>query len=114
MTNEDASSPVGVLAAASYPAVFGLLAEFGQAARLVPRRFSPQDVAGLELLMVPSGGLRNQSGAELSEALAGYVEAGGNLLVFAQAYGADWAAVPGEPEGYGWREDRSCYSRSVW
>ena len=34
VTNEDASSPVGVLAAASYPAVFGLLAEFGQGARV--------------------------------------------------------------------------------
>jgi len=112
--NEDPASGVGVLAAASYPAVFGLLAEFGQGARLVPRRFSPQEVTGLELLVVPSGALRNQGGTELAEALAGYVEAGGNLLVFAQAYGADWAAVPGGPEGYGWREDRSCYSASVW
>jgi len=112
--NIDADSAIGVLASTLYPAMFGLLDEFGERARLVPRNFAPEEIADLELLIVPSGGLRNAKEETLVAGLRDYVEGGGNLLVFDQAFGRDWSVLPGSPSGYGWQEDRSCWGSNVW
>ncbi len=73
--NEDPAARVGVLMASNYPSMFGLLDEFGEKARLVIPPLSPQSLEGVELLIVPSGGLRNQQTEEFrGRAGSGYVD----------------------------------------
>ena len=105
--NENPDSRVGVLRAGYYTCMFKLLGMFGEQARLVEAPLSPEALADVKLLIVPSGGLRNQQTEEFAEALDSYVSVGGHLLVLSQPHGDDFGVVPGQIEGYGWREDRS-------
>ena len=80
---------------------------------------SEQDIANSKLLIFPTGGLNGMSGSEFfRQGLADYVWSGGNVLVFAQQYGYDYAALPtpnGVPiQAYGWAEDQSCQHASVY
>ncbi len=114
VTNEYQAARVGVLRSSVYPSMFGLLDEFGEKARLVQLPLSPEDLEGVDLLIVPSGGLRNQQTEEFMEGVLAYVEGGGQLLVMAQPLGENFDVLPGEIEGYGWQQDRSCISRNIW
>ncbi|HUU00232.1 MAG TPA: FG-GAP-like repeat-containing protein, partial [Myxococcota bacterium] len=114
VTNEYQAARVGVLRSSVYPSMFGLLDEFGEKARLVQLPLSSEDLEGVDLLIVPSGGLRNQQTEEFREGVLAYVEGGGQLLVMAQPLGENFDVLPGEIEGYGWQQDRSCISRNIW
>ena len=46
--------------------------------------------------------------------LEAYVAGGGLLLVFTQAFGTDWQALPGgKVRGIGYEEDQRCEQESV-
>lgn len=87
--------------------------------RRVSSSFSPSLVKENPVMIIPTGGLY---GMEISEqfkaVLRNYVENGGFLIVFAQQHGYEFSCLPtpdGKPiTGYGWREDRSCHSKSVY
>lgn len=74
----------------------------GRPAAYVPPALAPR------AMVVPSGGLHaiaNSVGAR--DWLAAYVEGGGLLIVFTQAFGTDWSALPGgEVAGVGYEEDQ--------
>jgi hypothetical protein len=112
--NYDPVSRIGVLAYGEYAAMFGLLDSVGESSRIVELPISPEVLSEVQLLIIPSGGLRNQQTTSFSEALLQYVEGGGNLLVMSQPLGEDFTILPGEIEGYGWQEDRSCYWGSLY
>ncbi len=66
-------------------------------------------------LIMPSGGLHRVSHSPEARAwLDAYVRGGGILLVFTQAFGNDWAALPGgDVRGIGYEEDQRCQQESV-
>lgn len=66
-------------------------------------------------LIMPSGGLHRVSHSPEAQAwLEAYVRGGGILLVFTQAFGSDWAVLPGgEIQGIGYEEDQRCQQESV-
>lgn len=74
----------------------------GKPAAYVPPPLAPR------ALVVPSGGLHaiaNSVGAR--DWLDAYVEGGGLLIVFSQAFGSDWSALPGGAmAGVGYEEDQ--------
>jgi uncharacterized protein YegL len=74
----------------------------GRPAAYVPPPLAPR------ALVVPSGGLHaiaNSVGAR--DWLEAYVEGGGLLIVFSQAFGTDWSALPGGAmAGVGYEEDQ--------
>jgi len=114
VTNLRPDSEIAILGAGVYPATFGLLAEFGEDARLVGTRLAPASLAGVKLLIVPSGALRNQEPQGLAEGLRAFAETGGQVIVMGQPYGRDFGAVPGPVAGYGWQEDLMCWIGNLY
>jgi hypothetical protein len=108
VTNLRADAEVAVLGSGVTSAMFGLLAEFGEEARLVDVRLPPAELVGVKVLLVPSGGLRNQEPQGLREGLRAFAESGGQVVVLAQPFGEDFAAAPGPVTGYGWQESVMC------
>ena len=64
----------------------------------------------------PSGGLSGLNPPPLFHArLEEYARRGGTIVAFAQQHGYEFSALPGgEVSGYGWTEDNSCYSASLY
>jgi hypothetical protein len=81
----------------------------GQFAPYVAPEIAPR------LLVVPSGGLHAIANSPAATAwLDEYVATGGLLVVFTQAFGEDWNALPGgEVRGVGYNEDQRCQQASV-
>jgi len=90
------------------------------------RRFSyisiderPSQAETPPIMIISTGGLFGIEKSEQFKAvLRDYVENGGFLIVFAQQHGYEFSALP-TPDGkplvaYGWREDQSCQSNSVY
>lgn len=71
------------------------------------------------ILLISSGGLYGmEKSSQFKSILEDYVSQGGTLIVFAQQHGHDFSALP-SPDGnpiaaYGWREDQSCRSNSIY
>jgi len=73
----------------------------------------------VKVLVIPTGGLYGMENSEMFKAVLGeYVKNGGTLIVFAQQHGRDFSALPSPDERplecYGWREDQSCQSNSMY
>jgi hypothetical protein len=115
LSSFDASSPIGVLRSGYYREMFQLMATFGAKASLVGTGFQPSIASRIRLLVIPSGGLYGLDSSEIFKAtLAEYVNRGGTVLSLTQAYGAELAALPGRPTGYGWMEDTSCFTKAFY
>ncbi|MFH1961686.1 MAG: hypothetical protein ABIJ30_02240 [bacterium] len=63
------------------------------------------------ILIIPSGGLFGLEGSLLvKQRLAEYVYNGGTIICFTQQHGYEFSALPGgKLDGFGWREDQSCW-----
>jgi len=73
----------------------------------------------VKVLVIPTGGLYGMEQSEIFKAVLGeYVRNGGTLIVFAQQHGHDFSALPSPDEKplecYGWREDQSCHTNSIF
>ncbi|MBI5877269.1 MAG: hypothetical protein HZB53_06445 [Chloroflexi bacterium] len=81
----------------------------GQTALYLPPAVAPR------ALIVPSGGLHMIAAAPEARAwLEEYVQGGGLLIVFTQAFGTDWASLPGgQVRAVGYDEDQRCEQESV-
>jgi len=105
----------------------GFWEEAGSFINRLKRRFSyiEPDQSPLEMkdpppiLFIPSGGLYGmEKSSQFKSILEDYVSRGGTIIVFAQQHGYDFSPLP-TPDGvslvcYGWREDQSCRSNSVY
>jgi hypothetical protein len=120
------SDTVGVLALGFAGATRGVLMSAGLPSQLVSPwssgttfqgRYAPYvpPQAAPQLLVVPAGGMGTVATSPEARAwLEAYVDGGGLLIVFTQARGADWAALPGgEVAGVGYLEDQRCQHASV-
>ncbi len=117
---------VGVAASGFADGTLSALAEAGLPAQLVSLWPSGGEYRGKSApyfapnlapraLIVPAGGLHAIAASlEAQEWLQAYVDGGGLLVVFTQALGEDWAALPGgEVAGVGYEEDQRCQHASV-
>jgi len=96
-----------------------LINKSSEAWRRVIPSFSPLWVKENPLMVIPTGGLYGMDNSEqFKSTLADYVSQGGTLVVFAQQRRYEFTALPTpdeEPiEAYGWREDQSCRSNSMY
>ena len=96
-----------------------LINQFIEAWRRITPSFSPLWVKENPVMMIPTGGLYGMENSEIFKAvLEEYVRNGGTLIVFTQQHGYEFSVLPtpdGEPIGaYGWREDQSCRSNSMY
>ncbi|MCK4420628.1 Ig-like domain-containing protein, partial [candidate division WOR-3 bacterium] len=66
------------------------------------------------LVVIGSGALSGFNSSQFAQKLADYVQSGGNLLVLTQKFGNDFSVLPGVVEGYGWREDQSCFRNAAY
>ena len=110
--NVQSNAKVAVLESVFAREAIALLATFDEKAAILDRTFTPSAelVRKHPILILPSGSLDGQSSnAAFRKALDAYVRLGGRLLVFAQAWGRDWSALPGGIEGKGWNEVISCF-----
>ncbi len=94
---------------------------YGYTAALLEKLKEPYAVHDLSLpgdtvhdhpiLIIPSGGLFGLEGSLLvKQRLAEYVANGGTIICFTQQHGYEFSALPtGKLEGFGWREDQSCW-----
>ncbi len=85
----------------------------GEAAGSPAPYLPPQDAP--RALVVPTGGMTELAGSPEARAwLESYVAGGGILVVFTQAFGTDWQALPGgQVRGVGYNEDQRCEQESV-
>lgn len=109
--------PDATLAALEEAGIPGQLISLWQGSRyygLTPSPYLAPDLAP-RALVVPSGGMHRIAGSPEARAwLEAYVSGGGTLLVFTQAFGSDWNALPGgEVYGVGYEEDQRCEQESV-
>ncbi len=107
VTSGFADSTLSALAAMGLPAqLVSLWPSDGEYLDLPAPYLSPN--LAPRVMVVPSGGLHsiaNSPGAQ--DWLNEYVSGGGLLIVFTQAFGADWVALPGgEVAGVGYEEDQ--------
>ncbi len=114
LTSGFADATLAVLEAAGLPSQLVSPWPSGGEFRGQPAPYFPPDLAP-RALVLPSGGLHAIAGSPEARAwLDEYVAGGGLLIVFTQAYGADWAALPGgEVTGVGYEEDQRCQHDSV-
>lgn len=117
---------VGVVAAGFAEATLSALEAAGLPAQLISpwpsggefrgrsSPYFPPDLAP-RALVIPAGGLHAIAGSpEAREWLEAYVDGGGLLVVFTQAFGEEWAALPGgQVAGVGYEEDQRCQHASV-
>lgn len=121
-----ATSAVGVLAAGFAQSTLKALNEAGLPYLLVspwPGNGSYSGRLSLYLapdmapraLVVPTGGMHLIANSPEARAwLEEYVGGGGLLVVFTQAFGSDWQALPGgQVRGVGYNEDQRCEQESV-
>jgi hypothetical protein len=115
----DSDSKVRVMANFAPADILKLLRAIDVPPALIFPDFSPDIVKDHPVLVIPTGGLSGIDNSEqFKNTLAEYVYRGGTLIVFTQQHGYDFSALPtpdGKPlGGYGWREDQSCQSNSVY
>ncbi|MBN1593962.1 MAG: hypothetical protein JW941_12030, partial [Candidatus Coatesbacteria bacterium] len=69
-----------------------------------------------DLLVIPSGGLVGlDNSTEFRMKLAEFASNGGAILCFDQQHGSDYRILPGGSlDGYGWSEETSCFSASLY
>jgi hypothetical protein len=101
-----------------------LLREFDHPYVFAANDFSPEIAYDRPVLIIPSGGMYGLNKSEtLKASLDKYVTDGGTLIVFAQHNGNAFSVLPVPQEedgtykivgGYGWKEDPSCFSSSVY
>ena len=105
---------VAVLRSGHEAAAAGLLDHIGEPYVTLDTKAAPSELAKRRVLLVPTGALAGfASDRRLAEKLDGYVESGGTLLVLAQQRGADLAALPGAPQGFGFAEEDAVFRASV-
>ncbi|MBN1643116.1 MAG: hypothetical protein JXA09_17920 [Anaerolineae bacterium] len=111
---------VGVLWRGYASEAGALINQAGEMYLPVDADLGPELADTLPVLVIPSGGLYGLSGSSSFRArLAGYVARGGTILSYAQQHGTHFTALPAPAGGdrlggYGWREDNSCFSTSLY
>lgn len=117
---ERAETPdIAILRHGYFGSVSSLINKFVEAWRRIPPSFSPLWVEENPVMVIPTGGLYGMENSEIFKAtLDEYVRNGGTLIVFAQQHGYDFSVLPTPDEKplecYGWREDQSCHSYSMY
>lgn len=59
----------------------------------------------IDLLVFTTEGLSSVHSVAIERKLEKFVRNGGNLLILCQEYGHDYSVLPGNIDGYGWKED---------
>ncbi|MEW6104383.1 MAG: hypothetical protein AB1630_11320, partial [bacterium] len=73
------------------------------------------DLDDHSILIIPSGGLAGKENSRVfKEQLESYANQGGTIICFSQQYGEEFRALPGGLEGYGWRQDQSCWTNAAY
>ncbi|MEW6558167.1 MAG: hypothetical protein AB1349_12605 [Elusimicrobiota bacterium] len=110
--------PIGITASGLLAENILLLADVGERFELVDYNFNLSEILPrIKVLIIPSGGLYGLGDVEsFRKNLSDYVSNGGTLICFAQQHGYDFNALPrgNEVSAYGWQEDQSCQSASVY
>lgn len=107
-----AGTQIGILQTGNCSDLAALLGSFGQNADLIaPEAFSASLAQRYRLFLIPSGGLQPMSNLEgFRDKLAGYVTAGGKLIVLTQSSARDFEVLPGPVSGLGYVEDIACHN----
>jgi len=96
-------------------ALASLLKSINVSYNIIDINFSPDLANNYPLLIIPSGGLYGLTNSlDFKIRLEQYLNNGGTILVLAQQHGYEYESIPGGIKGYGWTEDQSCYSRSLY
>jgi hypothetical protein len=116
----DAFPFVGIFFNGYHDSTDALLTRLKRGCFYVKEEFNPIAVLDkVKVLIIPTGGLYGmENSPQFKSELEDYVSQGGTLIVFSQQHGYEFSALPtpdGIPlGGYGWREDQSCQSNSVY
>jgi len=111
---------IGILKNGNVIAMDTLLERIERGCLYVENDFNPEKTLEItKLLVVPSGGFTGfGKSAYLKILLEQFVRNGGTIICFAQQDSDDYSLIPFvEKEtlkAYGWRQDQSCYSGSVY
>lgn len=110
---------VGILLSGWGNGVGCLLGQYGLQTAMVTPSLAIADepaltLGNLKVLIIGSAGLEGNRSQLFKNQLASFVSNGGTLICLTQPYGADFWALPGNIGGYGWDEDQSCQSNSVY
>ncbi|MCP4148843.1 MAG: hypothetical protein GY757_13940, partial [bacterium] len=114
------SPSIGILNSGNMEAMDKLLNKIGETCLYVEKYFNPQvTFRHVKVLIVPTGGLFGmENDTTFKHLLAKYVGLGGNIVCLAQQDTDDFSILPegsgGPLKAYGWREDQSCYSYSIF
>ncbi|MEW6557838.1 MAG: Ig-like domain-containing protein [Elusimicrobiota bacterium] len=113
--------PIGITASGLLAENILLLADIGERFELVDYNFNLSEILPrIKVLIIPSGGLYGLGDVEsFKRNLADYVNNGGTIVCFTQQHGYEFSALPATSDkqqvtGYGWNEDQSCQSASVY
>jgi hypothetical protein len=116
----DAFPFVGIFFNGYHDSTDALLTRLKRGCFYVKEEFDPIAVLDkVKVLIIPTGGLYGLENSEQFNAvLEDYVSSGGTVICFSQQHGYEFSALP-TPDGmllggYGWREDQSCQSNSVY
>ena len=110
-------APVGIIMKGFYSEASVLVNKAGENTGLVFTDFDPWETyEQYPVLIIPSGALYGMENADSFRArLEEYTKLGGKLIVFSQQYGNEYSILPGgKVNGYGWQQDMSCYSSSLY
>ncbi|MEW6215469.1 MAG: hypothetical protein AB1478_09775, partial [Nitrospirota bacterium] len=113
--------PIGITASGLLAENILLLADVGERFEPVDYNFNLSEILPrIKVLIIPSGGLYGLGDVEsFRKNLADYVNNGGTIVCFTQQHGYEFSALPATSDkqqvtGYGWNEDQSCQSASVY
>lgn len=103
---------VGVLNLGYAQEMKGLLSTFGEKSDSVKiNKVSANLVNRYPILIIPSGGLANQTNVKsLKDRFSEYVKQGGTLLLMAQTRGKCYDLLPDKVGGLGYYQDKACYN----
>ena len=116
LEKEDPKASIGLLFNGFVYQMLKVLDSFHEGVRFVyPNNISPVLLEEMPVLLIPSGGLAGLSNSpSFIATLAEYVNRGGVVVALTQPEGRDLASLPGAPQGKGWTEDQSCFTRGAY
>ncbi|MEW6557840.1 MAG: amidase domain-containing protein [Elusimicrobiota bacterium] len=113
--------PIGIMTGGLLVPSIRLLADISERFELVDYVSNLNEILPrIKVLIIPSGGLYGLGDVEsFKRNLADYVNNGGTIVCFTQQHGYEFGALPITDyrlpiTGYGWNEDQSCQSASVY
>ncbi|MBN1824340.1 MAG: amidase domain-containing protein [Endomicrobiales bacterium] len=115
----DTKSNIGILLSGNGDALGHLLGKYNIQTAVVSPTLEIINEPGrtlndLKVLMIGSAGLSGNTSQIFKQKLEQFVSNGGVILCLTQPLGRDFAALPGNIEGYGWSEDQACFSNAVY